>query len=234
MHKIISISGLIGSGKSTAANFLVDNGFTSVAYADTLKDVVALVFGWDRTLLEGDTYYSRVWRDSEDPWWTANLDMDVIVTPRWALTHIGTEIMRNKFHKDVWLLCVKRRISKIKGNIVISDARFLNEIQLVRELGGTTIGIYRKIPSWLEKFYQKTDSHLLQGHLAQGLMEVDLRSSNNQELVIHAGVRALDEVKQIHKVHPSEWTHLLWNDYAKIIDNTGTLNQLHDQLKEFL
>ena len=52
---IIGICGLIGSGKGTVADVLVDQGFTKVSFADKLKDGVSTIFGWDRAMLEGDT-----------------------------------------------------------------------------------------------------------------------------------------------------------------------------------
>jgi hypothetical protein len=53
---IVGICGFIGSGKDTAADYLVNfHGFRRESFANTLKDAVSCVFGWDRTLLEGRT-----------------------------------------------------------------------------------------------------------------------------------------------------------------------------------
>ena len=61
---IVGICGLIGSGKGTVADFLVnDKGFTKLSFADKLKDSVATLFDWPRELLEGDTEESRQWRE---------------------------------------------------------------------------------------------------------------------------------------------------------------------------
>ena len=49
---LIGICGLIGSGKGTVADTLVnDHGFTKISFADKLKDSVATMFDWDRNLL---------------------------------------------------------------------------------------------------------------------------------------------------------------------------------------
>ena len=66
---IIGICGLIGSGKGTVADFLVEQqGFKKLSFADKLKDGVASVFGWDREMLEGNNPDSRAWREKVDPY----------------------------------------------------------------------------------------------------------------------------------------------------------------------
>ena len=51
---IIGMCGLIGTGKDTVADILVNNyNFIKVSFADKLKDGVATVFSWDREMLEG-------------------------------------------------------------------------------------------------------------------------------------------------------------------------------------
>ena len=53
---IIGICGLIGSGKGTVADILVDEHFKKISFADKLKDGVSTVFGWDRDW-ETNSYY---------------------------------------------------------------------------------------------------------------------------------------------------------------------------------
>ena len=99
---IISIAGLIGSGKDTAADYLCTvHGFKRMSFAGTLKDAVAAVFGWDRELLEGSTKHSREWREQIDQWWADRLGIPDL-TPRWILQHWGTEVCRKGFHQDIW------------------------------------------------------------------------------------------------------------------------------------
>ena len=53
---IIGVCGFIGSGKDTVADYLQNfHEFRRESFASTLKDAVAAVFGWDRTMLEGRT-----------------------------------------------------------------------------------------------------------------------------------------------------------------------------------
>ena len=62
--KIIVLCGLISSGKDTCANMLVRHGnFVKFSFASVLKDVLSVLFGWDRKMLEGDTSESRTERE---------------------------------------------------------------------------------------------------------------------------------------------------------------------------
>ena len=73
---IIGVCGFIGSGKDTIADYLTNfHGFRRESFASTLKDAVAQVFGWDRTLLEGRTKQAREWRERVDPWWAERLNI---------------------------------------------------------------------------------------------------------------------------------------------------------------
>ncbi len=102
---IIGICGLIGSGKGTVADILVEQGFKKVSFADKLKDGVSTIFGWDRAMLEGDTDESRQWREQRDDFWSNETKMEV--TPRLVLQLFGTDCMRNGFDDGVWVSHLK-------------------------------------------------------------------------------------------------------------------------------
>ena len=146
---IIGICGLIGSGKDTVADYLVNvHEFRRESFAGTLKDAVSAVFGWDRTLLEGRTKASREWREQVDPWWASRLNIPHL-TPRWVLQYWGTEVMRRGFHDDIWIASIENKIRNLKDNVVISDCRFPNEITAIREAGGVVIRTTRGLdPEW--------------------------------------------------------------------------------------
>lgn len=148
---IIGISGFIGSGKDTVANYLVDNyGFEKDSFATTLKDIVAILFSWPRDLLEGNTKESRLWREQVDHWWAKELGIDNF-TPRYALQLLGTNVLRKHFNEDIWLLTLKRRMENRK--IIISDARFPNELHFIKKLGGKLIEVDGNVnPTWLNDF----------------------------------------------------------------------------------
>jgi len=146
---IIGVGGLIGAGKDTVADYLVNlHQFRRESFANSLKDAVASVFGWDRELLEGRTKEAREWREQVDPWWSNRLSMPTL-TPRWILQNWGTEVCRNAFHNDIWIASVENKLRTARDDIVISDCRFPNEIAAIKKAGGTVIRVVRgPEPEW--------------------------------------------------------------------------------------
>jgi hypothetical protein len=151
---IIGVCGLIGSGKDTIADYLVNiHEFRRDSFAATLKDAVSAVFGWDRDMLEGRTRSSREWREQPDEWWSERLDQTI--TPRWILQYWGTEVCRNGFHDDIWIASLENKLRKSADDIVISDCRFPNEIQAIRAQGGIVIRVVRgEDPAWFQQVQQ--------------------------------------------------------------------------------
>ena len=154
---IIGILGLIGSGKGTIARQLVEEfDFEQLSFAGTVKDAVSCIFNWNRDMLEGETQESREWREQVDPWWSNKLGCEI--TPRKVLQEFGTDIMRNKFNENIWLYSLENKL-KDKKNIVISDVRFPNEIDLVFQHGGVLIEVKRGTPppwyktAWIQNRY---------------------------------------------------------------------------------
>jgi hypothetical protein len=88
MQRVIAITGLKGSGKDTIAEIICkhDNSFIPLAFADHLKDIVALMFTWNRDMLSGRFPESREWREKPDKFWSKELGIDF--TPRKALTTV--------------------------------------------------------------------------------------------------------------------------------------------------
>jgi hypothetical protein len=199
---IIGICGLIGSGKDTVADYLVNvHGFRRESFAGTLKDAVAAVFGWDRTMLEGRTRASREWREQVDPWWAERLAMPTL-TPRWVLQYWGTEVMRRGFHDDIWIASIENKIRNSRDNVVISDCRFPNEIGSIRSLGGIIVRTCRgPEPDWYNFALQE-----------------NLQKSEEAKWEL---------IKR--KVHASE-TAWIGTDFDHVLDNNGTMDQLYEQV----
>ena len=148
MGSIVAICGFIGSGKGTVGDILVrDYGFIQESFARPLKDAAAIIFNWDRKLLEGDTKESREWRNVPDKFWSNALGREF--TPRLALQLLGTEAGRNVFGEPIWTSALINRLDPNK-DYVITDCRFVNEYKAVKSVGGYVVQIKRgPDPEWL-------------------------------------------------------------------------------------
>ncbi len=152
---LIGLVGLMGSGKDTVAEHLVEyHGFKRDSFAKSLKDAVASMFNWDRKLLEGSTKKSREWREQPDAFWSERFGKEV--TPRWVLQQFGTEIMRGQMYDAIW---IDSCIGRYKGEpTVISDTRFINEIKTIKAQSGKIICVKNgKLPT--QKEMQEKGAH---------------------------------------------------------------------------
>lgn len=158
---LIGIVGFAGSGKGTVGNIIKDKyGFQTDSFAAPLKDITSILFGWERSLLEGDTAESRHWRENPDRYWSKALDKKNF-SPRKALQLVGTEAIRETFHEDFWVLSFHKRWNDGgKPNIVLTDCRFPNEIKCVQSLGGIIIQVQRgKNPPWYNDLLFQSMGH---------------------------------------------------------------------------
>ena len=204
---IVGFVGFIGAGKDTAADYLVNyHGFRRDSFANTLKDAVSNVFGWDRILLEGRTKEAREWREQVDTWWAERLGMPHL-TPRWVLQYWGTDVIRNGFHDDMWIASLENKMRKTQDNIVISDVRFSNEIEAIHNAGGIVIRIKRgPEPIWFE--------HARNYNAGQ------------QRIGWAIGKHELDK----HGIHASEYSWV-GGDIDYVVDNDSTIDSLFNQLE---
>ena len=211
---IIGITGFIGSGKDTVANYLVANhGFKRDSFAGALKDAVATVFGWDRQLLEGLTPEARSWREQVDEWWAKRLKMPNL-TPRWVLQYWGTEVCRRGFHDDIWIAALEYRLQQRTGHTVISDVRFPNEIKAIRNAGGIVIWVKRgPLPEWYNCALTENTTH-----------------EDRQWLLEDAGQLMPQRYPQVHH---SEWAWI-GQFFNYEIDNNNTVDQLYTQINSLL
>ena len=203
---IIGIAGFQGSGKDTIADYLQNiYGFKRDSFASTLKDAVAAVFGWNRELLEGRTTESRQWRETVDSWWADRLNMPNL-TPRLVLQLWGTEVARKAFHDDTWIASLENKLSRAHNDIVITDVRFPNEIQAVRNAGGIVIRVVRgPEPYWY--------------HLA---INANSGGKIAQEMMVDLGI------------HPSEWAWIGTEFDAVLDNNQEGLDNLYRQIRDLV
>lgn len=207
---IIGVCGFIGSGKDTVADYLVNfHEFRRESFANSLKDAVAMVFGWDRTMLEGRTKAAREWREETDKWWSARLGTDI--TPRKILQYWGTEVCRKGFHDDIWIAALEYKLLNSKDNIVISDCRFPNEIKSIKDAGGIVIRVVRgDEPEWYSA-------------------AVSFNKGPNGNSTWSLSKAKLDQLK----IHASE-TAWVGTQFDVVLDNNGSMDDLYAQIKDLV
>lgn len=157
--KIYAICGFLGSGKDTLANLISEYyekqqiNVIKLSFAKILKDIVSIVFNWNRDLLEGDTKESREWREKIDEWWSKRLNIPNL-TPRYILQNWGTEVLRNNFHNDIWVACLENQIRFSEADVIlITDCRFENEIKTLRNYNTKFIWVQRgDNPRWVKEY----------------------------------------------------------------------------------
>ena len=194
---IIGLIGFAGSGKGTIADILVaKKGYTKLAFADAVKDATAAIFGWPRSLLEGDTAESREWREKKDEWWSEKTELHI--TPRNMLQLMGTEVGRGMIHPDLWIYALEKRIDMYQ-NVVIADVRFPNEMNFIQEKGGFIVRVKRgDDPEWYDTALQDNKD----GNTDLGGMNINYP-----------------------KIHYSEWAWIGYPvDYQ--LDNVGAISML--------
>jgi hypothetical protein len=208
---IIGVCGFIGSGKDTIADYLVNcHGFRRESFANSLKDGVAHVFGWDRTMLEGRTKQAREWREQVDPWWAERLNMPKL-TPRWILQYWGTEVCRKGFHDDIWIASLENKLRNSKDDVVISDCRFPNEIKSIKNAGGMVIRVKRgSEPEWYEA----------------------AESMNRGDRGNITWAISTDKIKKLG-IHASE-TAWVGTKFDAVLDNDGSLDDLYNKVRNLV
>jgi len=148
-YNIVGISGPIGSGKDTVANWIARNShqqYNIVSFATPLRDAAKAMFGWSDFQLQ-----DRVAKEQVDPFWG--------FSPRTALQLLGTEYGRQKLRDDVWILAAKRKVDQnhsVGIHTVIQDVRFQNEDEFVRSY-----------PNHLRIYMDSNESHPTSTHVSE-------------------------------------------------------------------
>lgn len=147
---LLLLIGNKGVGKDTLATHLINKGWIQMAYADTLKEALMVLFNWDKSIFNQST------KETIDNEWGTS--------PRQMCQLLGTEFLREKcsflnttiyhpvtnepFQATFHIKRVHQKILKLlddnpTSKIVITDGRFKDEIEYVKWMNGTTIKIDR-------------------------------------------------------------------------------------------
>ncbi|MFW5847665.1 MAG: hypothetical protein ACOCVF_01985 [bacterium] len=130
-------------------------------FADGLKQMIGLLTGCSVKDFESQEFKAS----HLPPEWDCNYFDDYKTTVkkytyREALQYVGTDLLRNQFHNDVWVNCLFSKYKReelgedrhkgekymVYGDYpkwIISDVRFPNEAKRIKELGGILILVKR-------------------------------------------------------------------------------------------
>ena len=194
---IIGFHGVKGSGKDTAAQYLIDNyGFQKIAFADKLKEAVANLF--NVPIEKVDEWKED--REYEIPLTEVNLDIGGTVeyTYSWRefLQRFGTEMGRDTFGKDFWVNQWEDSLYKLSDfpdelNIVVTDVRFQNECHTIHRLDGIVFRIVR--PGY------SSDGHASEMRLPDIIMDGEIENSGTIE-ELHKDVETIYQETLQHAV----------------------------------
>jgi hypothetical protein len=132
---IIGLTGRKGSGKDSACEKTV--GWQKLSFAEPVKEICRYVFGLSKR--ETDSPYLK----------DMPLDRWPFDSPRKLMQVVGTDMFRNAY-PDVWVKRFMRTLGS--RNVIVTDVRFQNEVDAIKERGGYVVKIVR--PN-----LQKTDLH---------------------------------------------------------------------------
>jgi hypothetical protein len=134
---IIGLGHQKGVGKDEVGKYLRSfYGMHRVAFADHIKKVCAAMFRLTADEMEDKEYIHPYWQ----------------LTIREMYQKVGVSF-RETFGKDVWIKAANLvEMDKYHGHVVVTDVRFQNEFDFIREHGGHLVKICRKTGS--------VDSHI--------------------------------------------------------------------------
>ncbi|WP_202844766.1 hypothetical protein [Luteimonas saliphila] len=152
MAALIGIAGHKQAGKTMLAEMLARRlNLTHDSFAAPIREAVARILGISVDALE-------VRKETPVPWLGGK-------TPRYLMQTFGTEWGREMIDPDIW---VKALIQRVAGEgAVVSDVRFANEAEAIRNSGGRVIRLVR--PGFLSH-----DRHVSETPIPAELVDAEL------------------------------------------------------------
>lgn len=129
---IIGLTGYAQSGKSTVANYLVEqHGFTRLSFAAPLKKMLRTLDPYLIAADDGETFRLSILLQSYS-------EGDIKAGPfgaeyRRLLQVLGTDCVRAE-QEDFWIRAAFKQIEDFNDNYVFDDCRFPNEAEMILSL----------------------------------------------------------------------------------------------------
>lgn len=146
---IISLSGLKGSGKDYVKDLLKSvlqsdykiKNINCYSFATKLKEIVVDLLDVNLAHVQGNDEDKNKpsnfkWGDFPKwAWLNENQDINKFITVREMLQVVGTTVFRS-LNYECWVNYLKKQIINSKCDVaIISDTRFVNEIEMLKSLG---------------------------------------------------------------------------------------------------
>ena len=163
---IIGLTGNIGSGKDTVADFLVENyGYTKVGFSDVMYDAVCALWGITKEEALAWKGYASVYAKDDN-------GNQLMHTWREHLQRFGTEMGREVFGPDFWVDQFNQKYLDLWDEeldslrLVVRDVRFNNEAENIVDFGGDIWHIIR--PGY------EGDEHISESGINQSYIRGDI------------------------------------------------------------
>ncbi len=228
-------------------------------YADKLKDIVCLLIGCKREQLEDREFKEKElgeeWWYYDGHQFGANKlipynhkgspisDKFLIkLTPRKLLQLLGTECGRQIIHPQIWVNALFADYKGIdnplekghpkewgKPNWIITDVRFPNEAEAIKQRGGIVIRVNRYCYDSLEDYLVTHPNKNVSAKAVKIVSDWGL----NKHGVMEEKLKEIPESKGYYEKsnHPSE-TALDDYKFDYVIDNNGSISELIEKVKQ--
>lgn len=239
---IIGIASGIGEGKDTFCSFFEKESkilYQNKKFSEKLKQIICLLTGCKREDLESEEFKSSLLHTEWD-----RIDKKsgslIKITYRELLQKLGTDLLRNKIHQKIHINALFSDY-KETDNWLITDLRFKNEFDSVKEKNGITIRIvrYMTIENWVKskyfnqiQFKNLDDLMLKSNNLVSKLQMINFIKKSKKNFLLNE--KDVNFKKLIHQSETDLNDYLNQNKFDFIINNDSDLKTLQEKIKKIV